>query len=71
MELEIEDEQTYMHRSRPGAGLSTAEINARIDQAEICHSFARLDEAKFDVGECECHHGTPPRLTLMDNGGYP
>ncbi|QOW01450.1 flavin reductase family protein [Rhodococcus pyridinivorans] len=29
------------------------------DQAEICHGFARLDGAKFEVGEWEYHHGIP------------
>lgn len=29
------------------------------DQADICHGFARLDGAKFELGEWEYHHGIP------------
>lgn len=29
------------------------------DQAEICHGFAQLDGAKFELGEWEYHHGIP------------
>ncbi|MBS9376158.1 flavin reductase family protein [Rhodococcus sp. B50] len=29
------------------------------DQAEVCHGFARIDGAKFEVGEWEYHHGIP------------
>ncbi len=37
------------------------------DQAEICHGFARIDGAKFEVGEWEYHHGIPHHQGRSDH----